>query len=87
MTIYVDAMYARFGRMKMSHMITDGDDDELHAMADAIGVARKWYQGDHYDVCMSKRRLAVARGALEIGPHELGAWLRNRRKDGRAHRG
>lgn len=69
MTVYVDDMYlyplGQFGRMKMSHMIADKE-DELHAMAATIGVARRWYQGDHYDVAMSARAKAVAAGAKEI---------------------
>ena len=32
----------------------------FHAMADRIGVLRKWHQGDHYDITKSKRALAVA---------------------------
>lgn len=59
MTVYVDDMEAAFGRMRMCHMIADTE-DELHAMADRIGVARKWHQGDHYDICKSKRALAVS---------------------------
>lgn len=74
MTVYVDDMYkypmGQFGRMKMSHMIADTN-DELHAMARRIGIARKWYQGDHYDICMSKRLMAIERGALAITLREL----------------
>jgi ABC-type polysaccharide/polyol phosphate transport system ATPase subunit len=73
MTVYVDNMYqlpmGQFGRMKMSHMIADTE-AELHVMADKIGVQRRWFQkkpsGDHYDIAMSKRALAVAAGAKEI---------------------
>jgi hypothetical protein len=68
---YVDDMRAKFGRMTMCHMIADTD-DELHAMADRIGVARKWFQGDHYDLALSRRALAVAAGAQEITRVELG---------------
>jgi hypothetical protein len=74
MTVYVDDMHAypmgRFGRMKMSHMIATAD-DELHAMADRIGVARRWHQGDHYDICKSKRDLAIAAGAVPITLRQL----------------
>lgn len=69
MSVYVDDMEAGFGRMVMCHMSADTV-DELHAMADAIGVARKWFQKPdtrpHYDICKSKRALAVQRGAKEI---------------------
>lgn len=83
MSVYVDDMRAGFGRMKMCHMIADTE-DELHAMADRIGVARKWFQGLdkaswwHYDIALSKRALAVANGAQEITWREAGmkchAW-------------
>lgn len=71
MAVYVDDMYAPFGRMKMCHMLADTE-EELHAMADRIGVARKWFQrppkawGPHYDIAMSMRAKTVAAGAVEI---------------------
>ncbi|MGJ4855535.1 DUF4031 domain-containing protein [Labrys sp. La1] len=81
MSVYVDDMYrfpmGRFGRMKMSHMIADTE-EELHAMADRIGVQRRWYQGDHYDVSLEKRDRAVACGAIEISLREM-ALKRNPR--------
>lgn len=69
MSVYVDDYRAPYGRMVMCHMIADSQ-DELHAMADRIGVDRRWYQGDHYDVCLAKRALAVAAGAEEITARE-----------------
>lgn len=82
MTVYVDDMHkvpmGRFGRMKMSHMIADTE-EELHAMAAKIGVARKWYQGDHYDIALSKRALAVQFGAKEVTMKELAAMVIERR--------
>ena len=71
MSVYVDDMRAPFRRMIMCHMIADTE-DELHAMAALIGVARKWYQGNHYDVCLQMRALAVANGAKEITWKEAG---------------
>lgn len=75
MTVYVDDMRAKFGRLVMCHMIADTD-AELHAMADRIGLARKWHQGDHYDIALSKRALAVAAGAVEITRLECGICRR-----------
>lgn len=71
MTVYVDDMRAPYGRMIMCHMIADTE-TELHAMADRIGVARRWYQVNHYDICLSKRAKAVAAGAVEITLKDLG---------------
>lgn len=71
MPVYVDDMRAKFGQMIMCHMVADTE-AELHAMADLIGVDRKWYQYPkksrypHYDIALSKRALAVAHGAQEI---------------------
>ena len=78
MTVYVDNMKARFGRMVMCHMIADTD-EELHAMASLIGVARKWHQVDHYDIALSKRALAVGHGAQSISMRLLGQMVFNRR--------
>lgn len=67
--VYVDDFKARYGRMIMCHMLADTE-TELHAMADRIGVARRWHQGDHYDVCQAKRALAIAAGAKEVTRRE-----------------
>lgn len=60
----------------MSHMVADTL-DELNEMADKIGVARKWIQSEpehlitHYDVCKSKKQLAIKFGAIEMSDREL----------------
>lgn len=64
MSVYVDSSIYPYGRMMMCHMTADTL-EELHAMADKIGIRRKWFQGDHYDICKSKRALAVRLGAIE----------------------
>lgn len=83
MSVYVDDMRANFGRMVMCHMVADTD-AELHAMAERIGVARRWHQKagtphSHYDIALSKRALAVKAGALEIHSSQLGRIIRSKR--------
>jgi len=60
-------------------MIADSE-DELHSMADLIGVNRKWYQGDHYDIALSKRAIAVSNGAIEITIRECAVMAAHRRR-------
>lgn len=86
MTVYVDDMKAGYGRMVMCHMLADTD-EELHAMADLIGVARKWHQAppehdSHYDIALSKRALAVRNGAQEITLRQAAAINFRRRVTG-----
>ncbi len=84
MSVYVDDMRASYGRMKMCHMIADTT-DELLAMADKIGVARKWLQKagthhEHFDIALSKRALAVEAGAIEVSMMPIGRIIRARRE-------
>lgn len=85
MTVYVDNMQAKYKSKHrlgttyvMSHMIADTE-EELHAMADKIGVARKWFQGDHYDITQTKKALAIAAGATPITWRVCSMMTMNRR--------
>lgn len=86
MAVYVDDMKAEYrpahrpgATYVMSHMIADTE-EELHAMAAKIGVARKWYQGDHYDITQSKRALAIKQGARSITLRQLSCMAALRRR-------
>lgn len=77
MTVYVDDVRHRFGHMVMCHMWADSL-DELLAMADRIGVDRKWIQGHptlsfgkhrnadwvHFDISLGMKAKALAAGAV-----------------------
>lgn len=70
--------------MKMCHMVADTL-DELHAMADKIGIRREWFQENsslpHYDVSLSRRTIAVQFGAIEIDRYRLVELIRKHRKE------
>lgn len=82
MAVYVDAPTRKMKRpagrpgfMLMAHMTADTI-EELHAMAEALGCKRDWYQGPpnkahaHYDISKARWRRAV---------DELGArWVNSR---------
>ncbi len=76
MTVYVDNARLPYRRMLMCHMLADTL-EELHTMADRIGVHRRHFQGKekascpHYDICLSKRDLALRHGAVEVSKREL----------------
>jgi len=81
-SVYVDDMYksamGKYKKMKMSHMVADTR-DELLEMADKIGLKRDWIQYEdipsrrHFDVSISKRKLAIENGAIELTMRELAA--------------
>lgn len=83
MSVYVDCYRASYRGMKMSHMIADTA-DELHAIAAAIGLQRRWFQGaasfPHYDVCEAKLKLAIENGAVDMADRDafVGAMRRIR---------
>lgn len=89
MTVYVDQLenwgWKMRGRIVAScHMFTDTVDlTDLHAMAAQIGMKRAWFQqvraAPHYDLTASRRRAAVALGAVEVVRHEaVGIWRARR---------
>ncbi|MBL3687625.1 DUF4031 domain-containing protein [Leucobacter zeae] len=54
-----------------SHLVSDADTDELHAFAKRLGVPRRGFDLDHYDVPTSLHERAVALGARPVTAKEL----------------
>lgn len=79
MTIYVDALVRHGWRLRGNsvqncHLLTDGPIEELHAFAKRIGMRREWFQeksAPHYDLTATRRRQAVAQGAIELDRRQL----------------
>jgi hypothetical protein len=71
--------------MVMCHMIADTE-AELLEMADKVGLARRWHQypgtiRSHFDLCLSKRKVAVSHGAKQITMRDLCQIIRERRAE------
>ncbi len=76
MTVLVDdAMWPWRGE-RWAHLASDLDHDELHRFADALGLRRLSFQGDHYDVPAPMRERAIELGARPVGGRELVRRLR-----------
>jgi Protein of unknown function (DUF4031) len=61
---------------RWSHLVSDASYDELHAFVDALGVPRRAFQGDHYDVPEEYYDQMVAAGAQPTPSRQLVARLR-----------
>lgn len=89
MAVYVDPIREHppfHGWTLWCHMIADSE-EELHAMAQRIGMRREWYQGDHYDLRPDGRALALSLGAVEMSMREMARRVCAERKMRRALRG
>jgi hypothetical protein len=63
--------------MLWCHLVSDRDLDELHEFAASLGVPRRAFQGDHYDLPEDYRERAVALGAHAVPSRELLVRLRD----------
>lgn len=98
MSVYVGVPMWDFGRMVMCHMVADTE-EELDAMAEAIGMRRSWKQENprgrkpgtvgalvHYDVAKGKRAQAIKLGAIPLDTLEAEAAVLERLADEEAER-
>jgi Protein of unknown function (DUF4031) len=88
MACYVDSTRAYPGAglrfSEFCHLLADTR-EELHSMAEAIGMPRRLFQDHpwrwHYDLPAHLRARAVRCGAREVTLHDVGALLRKRRHE------
>ena len=76
MTVLVDAAIWPFEGRKWAHLVSDTSFDELHAFAEQLGIPRRAFPGDHYDVPTDYRDRAIALGAEAVTSRELVRRLR-----------
>ncbi|MFI9047969.1 DUF4031 domain-containing protein [Streptomyces sp. NPDC053427] len=71
MAIYIDPpTWPGHGRM-WSHLVSDTSFEELHAFAARIGIPRRAFERDHYDLPAERYAEAARAGAVEVGCKEL----------------
>jgi hypothetical protein len=54
-----------------AHLVSDHSYDELHAFAERLGIPRRAFQGDHYDIPSDLRDQALLLGATPVDAREL----------------
>lgn len=95
MPVYVDELFVWPAKEKQAHrlgeknghrwchMIADTE-DELHIMAQAIGLRRAWFQTKgtpHYDLTPGRRKKALWNGAVALSRADFVALIRRKRQE------
>ncbi len=65
-----EARWWHHGR-RWCHLVSDESLVELHAFADANGIPRRGFQGDHYDIPEEYRDAMIEGGATVVESREL----------------
>ena len=74
--LYVDApRWPARGRL-WSHLVSDVSYVELHAFAELLGVPRRGFDGDHYDIPAERVAVALWLGAHLVPSKEIVTRLR-----------
>ncbi|MFN3255013.1 MAG: DUF4031 domain-containing protein [Ilumatobacter sp.] len=76
MAILIDDARWWFQGRKWCHMVSDVSYDELLEFADDVGIPRRGFQGDHYDIPEEYRAAMIEAGAIEVESRELVRRLR-----------
>jgi hypothetical protein len=85
LTVYIDPpIWPGHGHL-WSHLISDRSYQELHDFAARIGIPRRGFERDHYDVIAEHYGAALAEGARPVSSREIvvlltEAGLRRRRR-------
>jgi hypothetical protein len=69
--ILVDPAVWPWRGRRWAHLVSDDSYDELHEFAERLGIPRRAFQGDHYDIPAELRDDALALGAHPVPAREL----------------
>ena len=74
--ILVDQAIWPWRGRRWAHLVSDESYDELHEFAALLGIERRAFQGDHYDVPDEYRTRAIELGAPPVDARVLVRRLR-----------
>jgi hypothetical protein len=70
-TVLIDEPRWWFRGRHWAHLVSDRDLQELHDFAEALGIPRRGFHGDHYDVPEEYYQHVVESGAVPTTSREL----------------
>jgi hypothetical protein len=76
MTVLIDVPRWPAHDILWSHLVSDSSLDELHAFAELVGIPRRGFDRDHYDVPDYRYQELVAAGAQPVTMRQLVERLR-----------
>lgn len=76
MAVLVDQAVWPWRGRRWAHLVSDTSYDELHRFAARLGLPRRAFQGDHYDIPADYREQAIDLGAEPVEARELVRRLR-----------
>ena len=76
MAVLIDEPRWQFKGRLWAHLVSDATYEELHDFAEAAGIPRRGFHGDHYDVPKEYYDQMVERGAVPTPSRELVRRLR-----------
>jgi Protein of unknown function (DUF4031) len=76
-TVLIDPPVWPWRGRRWSHLVSDASYEELHAFVAAeLGIPRRAFQGDHYDIPEDLYDVAIGAGAQAVSCRELLGRLR-----------
>jgi hypothetical protein len=87
--ILVDQAIWPWRGRRWAHLVSDHSEAELHEFAARLGIPRRAFQGDHYDIPSDLRLEAIRLGATAVDARVLvrrlrASGLRRSRRNGGA---
>ena len=76
MTILIDKPLWHFKGERFSHLVSDRSYEELHDFASRLGISKRAFHGDHYDIPERFWQKALDLGATATDSRELVRKLR-----------
>ena len=76
MALFIDQPFWHGHGRRWAHLISDVSFEELHEFAGSVGIPRRGFDGDHYDVPLERWSSVVAEGVTPTDSRDVVRRLR-----------